>query len=37
MYANTSNPLVNADTPGISEPMAANDALGGSFSGFGAW
>jgi hypothetical protein len=37
MYANTSNPLVNADTPGINEPMAANDALGGSFSGFGAW
>ena len=37
MYANTSNPLVNADTPGISEPMAASDALGGSFSGFGAW
>jgi hypothetical protein len=37
MYANTSNPLVNADTPGINEPMAANDALGGSFSGFGSW
>jgi len=37
MYANTSNPLVNADTPGINEPMAANDALGGSFSGFSSW
>jgi len=37
MYANTSNPLINADTPGINEPMAANDALGGSFSGFSSW
>jgi len=31
MYANTANPLINANTPGMEnfEPMAANEALGG--------
>jgi hypothetical protein len=41
MYRQDNNPLVNAATPGMqegfNEPMAANDALGGSFGGFSSW
>jgi hypothetical protein len=40
MHSQDTTPLVNAATPGmntIMEPMAANDALGGSFGSFGSW
>jgi len=40
MYKNSPAPMVGAATPGVTEsfePMAANAALGGSFSGFGSW
>jgi len=41
MHRQDTNPLVNSATPGMegmmSEPMAANGVLGGSFSSFGSW
>jgi hypothetical protein len=43
MHRQDTTPLVNAATPGMgmegmmSEPMAANGVLGGSFSSFGSW